>query len=303
MHHAIKFNYSIDSCIITPMSKRGPRRRLNPVIKDALYKIALLLLVFFVMQWIRKEFFSPGISQEEAEMEMRLEADNPLVEHTYDWRNLSWGGIRLDYDDENYTSRLGIDVSYHNGDIDWEAVKKTGIDFAIVRAGYRGYQEGKLKMDPQFRTNIEGAKDVGLDVGVYFFSQAITPEEAREEADYLLELIEGYEIDLPIVFDYEHNEVGIDRIANVSREEKTIITLTFCRHIEKAGYQPMIYASSKLFDAEFDLQYFADYPLWVADYHHYPQFDYEFDIWQYTNQGKINGIPTDVDMNLYLIEK
>lgn len=213
-------------------------------------------------------------------------------------------GDRLTYADEKYTSRLGIDVSYHQGEIDWKKVKAAGYDFAFIRIGYRGYAEaGTVNADIRFDEYIQQAQNAGLDVGVYFFSQAVNEEEAREEAKFVLDHLSGYNLQLPVVFDPESILDDDARTDHVSGEQFTKNTEAFCSAIEAAGYDAMIY-SNMLWEAyELDLEKLSAYPVWYADYELKPQTPYHFEVWQYTNQGSVDGINGRTDINIQLIEK
>ena len=213
-------------------------------------------------------------------------------------------GDRLTYADEKYTSRLGIDVSYHQGEIDWKKVKAAGYDFAFIRIGYRGYAEaGTVNADIRFDEYIQQAQNAGLDVGVYFFSQAVNEEEAREEAQFVLDHLSGYNLQLPVVFDPESILDDDARTDHVSGEQFTKNTEAFCSAIEAAGYDAMIY-SNMLWEAyELDLEKLSAYPVWYADYELKPQTPYHFEVWQYTNQGSVDGINGRTDINIQLIEK
>ena len=228
---------------------------------------------------------------------------NPDVEkHTYEMDAFVHDGDRLGYQADGYEYRLGVDVSEHQGWIDWEKVRNDGYEFAIIRVGYRGYgQEGRVCLDDQFYTNIENAQKAGLDVGVYFFAQAINEEEAKAEAQFVLEHIKGYELQLPVVYDPESILDDEARTDNVSGEQFTKNTEVFCRMIEEAGYEPMIY-SNMLWEAyEFDLERLEQYPIWYADYEPLPQTPYHFDFWQYTNAGSVDGITGRTDLNIQLM--
>lgn len=228
---------------------------------------------------------------------------NPDVEkHTYEMDAFVHDGDRLAYQADGYEYRLGVDVSEHQGWIDWEKVRNDGYEFAIIRVGYRGYgQEGRVCLDDQFYTNIENAQKAGLDVGVYFFAQAINEEEAKAEAQFVLEHIKGYELQLPVVYDPESILDDEARTDNVSGEQFTKNTEVFCRMIEEAGYEPMIY-SNMLWEAyEFDLERLEQYPIWYADYEPLPQTPYHFDFWQYTNAGSVDGITGRTDLNIQLM--
>lgn len=230
---------------------------------------------------------------------------NPLVEeHEYDLTAFVHDGDKLTYEDEIYESRMGIDVSHHNGVIEWEKVKNQGFDFAIIRLGYRGYGvAGTVNLDKQFENNIKNAQSAGLEVGVYFFAQAVNEKEAVEEADFVLEHLTNYEIQLPVVYDPESVLNAEARTDDVTGEQFTLNTEIFCRKIAEAGYDPMIYCNMLWEAYELDLARLFEYPVWYADYEVLPQTPYQFEFWQYSNQGKVDGIHGDVDLNLQLIRK
>ena len=197
----------------------------------------------------------------------------------------------------------GVDVSYYQGDIDWKQVKESGIEFAIIRLGYRGYgQEGKLAEDKMFHENIQGALDAGLKVGVYFFSQAITVEEALEEADYILKRIKSYDITMPVVFDWEYISAEA-RTANMDRETLTACYVAFCGRIAEAGYTPMSYFNTYQARDLMDLTQLEDYPFWLALYSSRMTFPYRIEMWQYTDSGTVPGIEGKVDINLYFVDE
>ena len=225
-----------------------------------------------------------------------------LTRHSYDWSGLSEAGGRYGYTAPDGTQALlGVDVSTFSGEIDWEAVKADGIHFAMIRLGFRGYgDEGKLMMDEQFLANVQGAAEAGLDVGVYFFSQAITVEEAEEEAEYVLNALKGHSITYPVVFDLE--KIGYDtaRTDDLSVEMATQITQTFCERVAQAGYHPMIYGNTPWLMDRIDLTQLTEYQLWLAQYQQTPTFPYQFHMWQYSHQGTVAGIEGSVDMNLLL---
>ena len=202
---------------------------------------------------------------------------------------------------------FGIDVSKHNGNIDWTKVKESGVNFAIVRAGNRGYgAEGNLVTDPKFVDNMKGAISNGIDVGVYFYSQAITEKEAIEEADMTLKLIKenGFEgkVKYPIIIDTEKSGGRAD---SLSKDVRTAVVKAFCERVKKAGYEPMIYANKDWLVNNLDMSQLEIYDVWVAHYNNTTDpiknpTDYKgkYQIWQYTSTGKINGISGDVDLNI-----
>ncbi len=234
--------------------------------------------------------------------EMSIDPD--IAANPYDDSNFVRDGDRLSYEDEEYTSRTGVDVSYYQGEIDWEKVSASGMEFAILRIGYRGYgTKGSLNPDATFQDNLEGAKQAGLDVGVYFFSQAVNEEEALEEAQFVLETLDGEALELPIVFDPEHISDTQARTDSVSAEQFTRNAAAFCAAVEDAGYKAMVY-SNMVWEAYWlDLKELADYPVWYADYEPLPQTPYAFAIWQYTESGNVDGIEGSVDLNLRMIRK
>jgi len=225
--------------------------------------------------------------------------DPELPLHDYDWTYLDRTDGLYSYKDDKYTAKLGVDVSRFQNSIDWEAVAGDGIRFAMLRMGYRGYVDGTLMTDPCFKQNIEGALANGLQVGVYFFSQAVTAEEAVEEAEYLLEAIKGYDIVMPVVFDMEIVTESADARANtLSPAERTVIAKAFCERIAEAGYDPMIYGNTAWLLSKLEWKELQEYPVWLAQYSREPHFPYRFSMWQYTSAGKVNGIQGDVDLNL-----
>ena len=206
----------------------------------------------------------------------------------------------MTYRDGNITAVQGIDVSSHQGEIDWQAVADSGIRFAIIRAAFRGYgQEGRLVEDSRFTENISGALAAGLDVGVYCFSQAVTVEEAQEELALTLDLIAPYEITYPVVYDWERMPADRDaRTHEVTGETLTAMAAAFCRGAEEAGYTPAVYANQNLAYLTLDLSQLKAWPFWLAQYSSAPTFYYRCDLWQYSHTGTVLGIQGNVDLNL-----
>lgn len=207
----------------------------------------------------------------------------------------------LTYVEDGVTVKTGIDVSKFQGDINWSKVKKDGIEFAFIRCGYRGYETGKIVEDEKFEDNIKGCNEVGLDAGVYFFTEAISEAEGIEEAEYVLNLLEEYEVSvqLPIVVDLEQSaNVSKSRTTNISQEDRTKIIIAFCERIKEAGYEPMIYGNLKSHMRMTDIHELEGYKKWFAYYRTPLRYPYKFDIWQYTAAGSVDGIKGDVDMNI-----
>ena len=197
-----------------------------------------------------------------------------------------------------YMIRLGVDISRHDGEVDWKKLKKDGIDFVILRCGYRGYQSGKLKADENFQANIKGALEAGLDVGVYIFSQAASEKEALEEAALCLEQIRGHKITLPVFYDPEIIRDDPARSDNISGEQFTKNAVAFCEAIKKAGFVPGVY-SNMLWEAyEFDMSIIKDYVIWYADYEPQPQTPYNYEFWQYAEKDGDIKAPYDMDIQV-----
>ena len=234
--------------------------------------------------------------------------DSRVEKHPYDWKKLehTLGSPKLpeSYKDDTYKTRKGVDVSHHNGVIDWNQVKKAGYDFAFLRLGYRGYgKEGKLMVDREFQSSFKNARAAGIDLGVYFFSQAINEKEAIEEAKLVLTELNNSKLELPVVFDPEFIKTDTARTDDVTKAQFTRNTIAFCEEIKKAGYQPAIYSNLYCEDHMFDLSQLSDYPIWYADYKEEPQTPYRFTYWQYSEKGEVPGIPGDADLNLEFVKK
>lgn len=198
----------------------------------------------------------------------------------------------------NITSIAGIDVSEYQHDINWEQVKAAGVDFAIIRVGYRTYGGGELNFDTKFKENIEQADAAGVKVGVYFFSQAVTTEEAIEEADFVLDAIKPYNITYPVVFDWELIYGETARTDSVTVDMLADCCVSFCERVKSAGYTPMIYQNKNTSLMKLDLPRLTAYDFWLAEYNTAPTYYYDFQMWQYSSTGYIPGIEGSVDMNI-----
>ena len=197
----------------------------------------------------------------------------------------------------NTGTAFGIDVSKWQQEIDWEKVAAAGVQFAIVRCGYRGSASGCLVEDPYFVRNIEGAKNAGIRVGVYFFTQAVNEVEAVEEASMVATLCRDYELDYPVFIDTE-GAGGQGRADALSVDERTAVCNAFCKTIESEGYEAGIYASRCWFYEKLHDDELQDYFLWVAEYRNEPIYTGNYKMWQYTSSGYIDGISTRVDMDI-----
>lgn len=200
--------------------------------------------------------------------------------------------------DGQVISHKGIDVSKHQGTIDWNLVAQDGVEFAFIRVGYRGYGTGKLMEDEFFEENIKGALSAGIKTGVYFYSQAVTEEELLEEAAFVLEKIAPYKIECPVVFDVERVSGAEGRMDALSVEERTGLALLFCQTIEQAGYKPMIYHNTEMGVMLLRLEVLEAYGKWFAAYSDKFYYPYEYKIWQYSQSGTVQGIQGNVDLNI-----
>lgn len=194
-------------------------------------------------------------------------------------------------------SKVGIDVSKWNGEIDWDKVRNAGVQYAIVRAGYRGSKSGSLVEDPFFEANMKGAAASGMPVGIYFFTQAINEVEAVEEASVVLSLIRDYKIDYPVFIDTE-GAGGEGRADGLDPETRTLVCEAFCRTIENAGYDAGVYASRNWYNNNLYAQRLENYVIWLAEYRSAPLYQGYYRMWQYTSKGRIDGIAGNVDMNI-----
>lgn len=227
-----------------------------------------------------------------------------LKKNTYSGSNLTVledGTYSYALEDGTYAKK-GIDVSKHQGKIDWKKVAEDGVEFAFIRGGLRGYGTGEVVADAQFEANIKGAMKNGIAVGVYFFSQAITEEEAREEAAFVLDMVAPYDIELPIVIDVEKVSDSGARMNQISVEQRTKNTVAFCEAIREKGYTPMVYHNMEMGALMIDLEALEDYDKWFAYYNPDMYYPYDYKVWQYSESGKVNGISGKVDLNLWLSE-
>ena len=204
------------------------------------------------------------------------------------------------YTGSDYETKIGIDISEHQWEVDWSAASEA-IDFVYIRLGYRGYTEGGLFLDPWYETNITGAAAAGLDTGVYFFSQAVNVSEAIEEAQFVIDNLRGYRINMPIIYDWERVEDEAARTNGLSEQTMTDCAVAFCRTIENSGYDAGVYFNRRLRYHGFDLSRLADYTFWVSVPGDFPDYYYACEFWQYSFTGSIPGIAGEIDMNMRFI--
>jgi len=204
----------------------------------------------------------------------------------------------ISYSDGNTVSMKGIDVSSHQKEIDWKKVKEDGVEFAIIRVGYRGSTEGALKIDEYFEDNIKGAINNGIKVGVYFYTQAMSTAEAIEEAEFVIDAIKDYKIEMPVAYDIESTEGG--RANELTQDEYNEYAIAFLEKVREAGYTPMVYGNLNSLFRMMDIKTVTNYDTWFAYYSSPVYYPYEFAIWQYSAKGSVSGIKGDVDINICL---
>lgn len=277
----------------TPVKKRKRRRR-----RKAQPYVALLagfgLVAAMVLAIVALESALPPEQTEPSETSaptVQTLPTNPYSAEDFTYDDNGWLTCTA------VPTRLGIDVSDHQKEVDWQQVADAGIQFAFVRIGYRGYSEGGIYADEYAPRNIENAQAAGLDVGVYFFSQAVTPEEAAEEARFCLDFLESYDIQLPVVYDWEYVSTEA-RTGLMEAETLTACALRFCETVENAGYEAMIYANPDIARNLLDLTQLQGYPFWLALYSDTLDYPYALEFWQYTASGAVPGVTGDVDINL-----
>ncbi len=214
-------------------------------------------------------------------------------------------GFMAYYDDEGKKiSHLGVDISYHQPNVDWDALKASQVEFVMLRCGYRGYSEGGLVADEKFREYALKCNEYDIPMGVYFFTQAISVEEAEKEAEFVLDLIKDYKISYPVAFDTEYinDESARTNTNEISDELRTDMIVAFCEKVREAGYYPMYYASENWVRRNMNFEKLSDYDLWAAMYLDENDFLYDHTIWQYTSTGNIPGIDTMVDLDISMVD-
>ena len=197
----------------------------------------------------------------------------------------------------------GVDISKHTGKINFTGIRAAGVDYVMIRLGSRGYSTGQISLDENFKENIEGAIEAELDIGIYFYSQAVSPEEAIQEANFVIQNLEPYRahVKYPIAFDMEFVSNDKSRIEGLSREDKTTVTATFAEGIKAAGYVPMIYGDKEWLIKEVDLTKLQNYDVWLSQETDIPDYPYLYTMWQYDTNSVLNGIDGGADLNICFV--
>ncbi len=214
-------------------------------------------------------------------------------------------GYMAYHDDEgNKLSRLGVDLSYHQEHVDFAALKESGVEFVMLRCGYRGYSEGGLVKDEKFDEYARACNEYGIPLGVYFFTQAVSVEEAVREAEFTIDLIRDYDISYPVAFDTEYvsDKGARTNLTEIEEDLRSDMCIAFCEKIREAGYYPMIYASENWIRRDLDYEKLQDYDFWAPQYLEENDFMYDFTIWQYTERGFIKGVDEEVDLDISMVD-
>ena len=270
------------------------QRRIRIAVLFLIVGLVMLLAAWMLNQllaWL-ESVPEPAESAQPLTPEPVESAQKPLTRSFYADGN---GWLRC----ENVKVVCGVDISEHQTKVDWNALYDAGARFVMLRVGYRGSTEGGLFEDAFFRSHVEAAQDAGLALGVYFFSQAVTAEEAEAEAEFVLEHIRGLNITWPVAFDWENTGAGT-RTNGLSGRDMTSCALAFCRKIQDAGYRAAVYTNRNqwmLYEGYAGAQ-LEEYVIWMADYGTTLSEDDSFQLWQYTDAGMLPGVASTVDLNL-----
>ncbi len=244
-------------------------------------------------QVVHETILEPTISETEPENPTIPPDPNPYDRYDFQYNRHNY--LLL----QNINSSPGIDVSAYQGSIDWEKVAASGIEFAIIRLGYRGYGSGKLVEDAYARDNLTGAAEAGLKVGAYFFSQALSNQEVDQEIDFMLEVLGDTQLDMPLVLDWEIPTADA-RTARMDARTLTNMQLHYCKIMEAKGYQPMVYFNWHQSENLYYLSELEEFPFWLALYQDRMTYPWKVEMWQYTCTGRVPGIAGDVDINVYM---
>ncbi len=228
-----------------------------------------------------------------------VEINEDIPQNKYDFKNLTYEKPLMNYrEDGKIVSKCGVDISANQGEVDFSKLKSAGCDFVMIKVGARGYSSGNIVTDVNLEDNLKAAKKAGLDIGVYFCSQAVNKSEAREEADELMDAISGYNIKYPVAFVMENVDDDMARIEALDQAERTQIAKAFMDRVEDAGYTPMIYGDKEWLLTMVDMEDLQDYEVWFAQDSDEPEYPYEFGMWQYDSDASIKGIKSDAAMIL-----
>ncbi|MDE7130717.1 MAG: glycoside hydrolase family 25 protein [Lachnospiraceae bacterium] len=227
-----------------------------------------------------------------------------LTKNTYDFTKMEEkAGLKRYMENGRKLSYVGVDISKQTGSVNFAGLKAAGVDYVMIRLGGRGYSTGQITLDENFKANIEGAIAAGLDIGVYFYSQAINQDEAIQEANFVVQNLDPYKgnVKYPVAFDMEFVSNDEARIDGLSREDRTSVAISFLEGVKAAGYVPMFYGDKEWLIKEIDLAKLQDYDVWLAQEEDIPDYPYQYAMWQYSTKGVVNGITGDANLNICFI--
>ncbi len=228
-----------------------------------------------------------------------VDLSQDIERNDYDYANLKYQKPVMNYFEEGkIVSKCGADISANQGDVDFSKLKKAGCDFVMIKIGARGYSSGNIVFDEKYKDNLKAAKKAGLDIGVYFCSQAVNKSEAREEADELLDAIADYDVKYPVAFVMETVEGDMARIEALNMEDRTSVAKAFLDRVYDEGYTPMLYGDKEWLLTMLDMERLSDYDVWYAQDSKEPDYPYEFGMWQYDSNTSVNGVSGKVAMSM-----
>lgn len=243
---------------------------------------------------------NPFVPERSGEMPFHFMPDREAIPAEHFAYNENGNAVYLG---SQYDVMYGVDVSDHNGVVDWQAAYESGVRFAMIRIGYRGYTKGAVYADSCFEENVKAAREAGIKIGTYFFSQAISVKEAVEEANYTLELLNGLKLDFPVGYDWERIVGDRARTDNVSFRTATDCAKAFYEILSGAGYDCSLYCIGPSEKCMFYLNELPDYQYWFYLGDDLPAAAYSKFMWQYTTKGTCPGISGECDMDILLTEK
>lgn len=227
-----------------------------------------------------------------------------LTKNTFDFTKMEdKAGLKRYMENGRKTSYVGVDISKHTGKVNFSSLKAAGVDYVMIRLGSRGYSTGQITLDENFKENIEGAIEAQLDVGIYFYSQAISQDEAVQEANFVAQNLEPYRahIKYPVAFNMGFVSNDKSRIEGLSREDKTAVSISFLDAVRASGYVPMVYGDKEWLLKEVDLTKLQDYDVWLSQEEEIPDYPYRYAMWQYNTDGVLNGIDGGADLNICFV--
>lgn len=227
-----------------------------------------------------------------------------LTKNTFDFTKMGdKAGLKQYMENGRKISYVGVDISKHTGKVYFPSLKAAGVDYVMIRLGSRGYTTGQITLDENFKENIEGAIEAQLDVGIYFYSQAVSQDEAVQEANFVVQNLEPYRahVKYPVAFNMGFVSNDKSRIEGLSREDKTTVTISFLDAVRASGYVPMIYGDKEWLLKEVDLTKLQDYDVWLSQEEEIPDYPYRYAMWQYNTDGVLNGIDGGADLNICFV--